>query len=76
MPSYNEFNRNQSQGFSHYVEAYAGELKNNADIKGNENELFWTDLNNNFFDMKLYAGEGNIGHMIEQIKIFKDKIFI
>ena len=57
-----------------YVEVYAGELNNNVDIKGNENELFWTDLNNNFFDMKTYVGEGNIGHMIEQIKIFKSRI--
>ena len=28
-----------------------------------------------FFDMKQFAGEGNIGHMIEQVKISADQIF-
>ena len=26
-------------------------------------------MNDNFFDMRKYAGEGNIGHIIEEIKI-------
>ena len=33
------------------------------------NKLDWIDMNDNFFDMRKYAGEGNIGHIIEEIKI-------
>ena len=32
------------------------------------NKLEWVDVNDNFFDMNKYAGEGNIGHIIEEIK--------
>lgn len=55
-----------------YVEVYVGKL-NNCDviISGDENELYWSDLNQDFFDMTLFAGEGNIGYMIEQVKVSK-----
>ena len=33
------------------------------------NKLKWVSINYNFFDMTKYAGEGNIGHIIEEIKI-------
>src|SRR5574344_1400740 len=33
------------------------------------NKLEWVPINDNFFDMSKYAGEGNIGHIIEEIKI-------
>ncbi len=55
-----------------YVEVYVGRLKNNVDLVEEVNELFWSDLNHNFFDMNIYAGEGNIGHMIEQVNLYKD----
>ncbi|MFD0716052.1 NUDIX hydrolase [Paenibacillus sp. GCM10027626] len=51
-----------------YVEVYVGKLNYNVEIAGDENELYWSDLDQNFFDMTRYAGEGNIGHMIEQVK--------
>lgn len=57
-----------------YVEVYVGKLKRDVMILGDENELYWSDLNHDFFDMTLFAGEGNIGHMIEQVKMSKDKI--
>ncbi|WP_211748559.1 NUDIX domain-containing protein [Paenibacillus sp. Marseille-Q4541] len=58
-----------------YVEVYAGQLKHDVMISGEENELYWSDLNQDFFDMSLYAGEGNIGHMIEQVNMYKELIF-
>lgn len=58
-----------------YVEVYVGKLKHDVEVSGDENELFWTDLNHDFFALDLYAGEGNIGHMIEQVNIYKDQIF-
>jgi 8-oxo-dGTP diphosphatase len=58
-----------------FVEVYAGKLKLAVDAVGEENELYWSDLNRNFFDLSLFAGEGNIGHMIEQVNMCKEKIF-
>jgi 8-oxo-dGTP diphosphatase len=50
------------------VEVYFGKLANNIEVSGDENELVWLDLNENFFDMTRFAGEGNIGHIYEIIK--------
>lgn len=59
-----------------YVEVYVGKLKNDVTLIEEKNKLFWSDLNHNFFDMSIYAGEGNIGHMIEQVNMYKDTIFL
>lgn len=53
-----------------YVEVYAGKLKHDVPVSGDENELYWSDLNQNFFDTTRFAGEGNIGHMVEQVKLY------
>jgi 8-oxo-dGTP diphosphatase len=58
-----------------YVEVYVGRLKRDISVTGDENILYWSDLDYNFFDMSLYAGEGNIGHMIEQVNNVKDRLF-
>jgi 8-oxo-dGTP diphosphatase len=58
-----------------YVEVYVGKLNGNVSVQGDENKLYWSDLNHDFFDMKSYAGEGNIGHMLEQIKMSRDTLF-
>lgn len=57
-----------------YVEVYAGKLRNIVQVSGDENELFWSDLNHNFFDMCVYAGEGNLGHILEHIKFHREDI--
>ncbi|SDX31867.1 NUDIX hydrolase [Paenibacillus sp. CF384] len=54
-----------------YVEVYAGKLKRDVEPAGDENELYWSELHHDFFDMSRYAGEGNIGHMIEQVNMSK-----
>ena len=59
-----------------YVEVYAGQLINYAELHGEENPLFWSSLDYDFFDMKEYAGEGNIGHIMEHVKLNADKIFL
>ena len=58
-----------------YVEVYVGKLNQILAVKGDENELYWSKLSRNFFDMNLFAGEGNIGHILEQVKIREDKLF-
>ncbi len=58
-----------------YVEVYVGQLLRNVEIAGDENPLFWSGLEHDFFDMSEYAGEGNIGHIMEHIKLNYDRIF-
>lgn len=51
------------------LEVYYGILKNEVQLIEEVNKLEWVSVNDNFFDMTKYAGEGNIGHIIEEIKI-------
>lgn len=58
-----------------YVEVYAGGLKQEVTLREEKNPLLWTSVSENFFDMKKFAGEGNIGHIMEHIKIHETEIF-
>lgn len=51
------------------LEVYYGILNKNVTLVEEVNKLEWADINDDFFDMSKYAGEGNIGHIIEEIKI-------
>lgn len=55
-----------------YVEVWCGRLKSEVTLTEEEHPLEWLDFKHNFFDMNKFAGEGNIGHMFEQIKQFGD----
>ena len=55
--------------FDKLLEVYYGVLNKEVDLVEEVNKLEWVDVNDNFFDMTKYAGEGNIGHIIEEIKI-------
>lgn len=57
-----------------YVEVYVGKLNKDIEVHDYENELFWSNLDENFFDVNKYAGEGNLGHIIEHIKLAKDTL--
>lgn len=57
-----------------YVEVYAGKLRQPVTVHGEENQLYWSGLDCDFFDLEEYAGEGNIGHMMEQIRAYRDQI--
>lgn len=56
------------------LEVYAGKLNKSVDLIEELNKLYWIDKNENFFDLEKYAGEGNIGHMLQQVEIYKDKV--
>lgn len=58
-----------------YVEVYVGRLREEFAVSGDENTLYWSALDENFFDLRAYAGEGNIGHMVEQVKEYRDVLF-
>ena len=53
-----------------YVEVYVGQLAKEVDLKEELHPLYWIDVNENFFDTNRFAGEGNIGHMVEQARQF------
>ena len=51
------------------LEVYYGILNNDIRLVEEVNSLEWMSIDDDFFDIKKYAGEGNIGHIIEEIKI-------
>ena len=57
-----------------YVEVYVGKLNKEITVTGDENALYWSDFEHDFFDPKLYAGEGNIGHIMMHIQMFHDRL--
>lgn len=57
------------------LEVYVGKLNKDIELIEEVNKLYWINKNENFFDLEKYAGEGNIGHMLQQVEIYKDKIF-
>ena len=58
------------------MEVWAGQLNAPAEVSGDENELEWLPLAEDFFDMKKYAGEGNIGHIFEILKLHPERYHI
>lgn len=59
-----------------YLEVYVGKFNKEISIYGDENELYWSGLSYDFFDMSKYAGEGNIGHIIENVNLYKEKLLV
>lgn len=59
--------------FNKKIEVYFGILNKEVELIEEVNKLDWVNINDNFFDMTRYAGEGNIGHIIEEIKISLNK---
>lgn len=51
-----------------HMDVYVGVLNREVILREEKNPLSWLDLEHNFFDMNTFAGEGNIGHMIEVLK--------
>ena len=50
-----------------------GMLNKNIELIEEVNKLYWISINENFFDKNKYAGESNIGHMLEQVKLYREK---
>lgn len=56
------------------VEVYVGSLSREVELEEETHPLMWLDMDENFFDLDKFAGEGNIGHMVEQVRIYGDGI--
>ena len=57
------------------LELYVGKLNKEKELVEELNKLYWIDKNENFFNDEKFAGEGNIGHMVKQVEIYKSKLF-
>lgn len=47
------------------LQVYAGKLNKQVELKEEVNKLYWINKTENFFDNNKFAGEGNIGHMLQ-----------
>lgn len=56
------------------LQAYAGRLRRELSVHGEENPLCWMPLTENFFDMTKYAGEGSIGHVMETVRRYRPEL--
>ncbi|MCI8646915.1 MAG: NUDIX domain-containing protein [Firmicutes bacterium] len=56
------------------VEVYVGSLRCDKELREETHPLLWLDMDEDFFDLDRFAGEGNIGHMVEQVRIYGDGI--
>ena len=57
-----------------YLEVYVGKLNKAVDVSGDENELYLSTLDHDFFDVTQYAGEGNIGHIMMHVKMYQEEL--
>ena len=55
------------------LEVYYGVLKHDVELVEEVNRLEWISLEENFFDMTKFAGDGNIGHIITEIMFDMEK---
>ena len=47
------------------MKVFIGRLNYDVELRKEIHELHWIDISENFYNMKRFAGEGNIGHMVE-----------
>ena len=53
---------------------YIGKLNKEVKLVEEVHKLFWVDINEDFFNMNKYAGEGNIGHMVQIYSQYPDMV--
>ena len=50
-----------------YVEVYVGVLDKEVKLIPEDHPLYWISVEEDLFDLDRFAGEGNIGHMLQQV---------
>lgn len=53
------------------LEVYTGTLREEVPAAGEENPLEWLGMDEDFFSLEKFAGEGNIGHILEHMKNYR-----
>lgn len=54
------------------MKVFIGKLYKEIKLVEEVHQLHWIDMTENFYDESRFAGEGNIGHMINIYKLHKD----
>lgn len=54
---------------------FTGRLKHDVELVKEKNKLEWLDIKENFFDLKKFAGNGNIGLIMQEILLHQDQVF-
>ncbi len=66
MMDFTYFNQNCT------VEVYVGVLERQKELRAEAHPLYWLSTEENLFDLEKFAGEGNIGHMVQQVVCYGD----
>lgn len=53
-----------------YLEIYVGILQKEIPLREEKHPLTWLSIDEDFFDQNRFAGEGNIGHMVAQVRLY------
>ncbi len=57
------------------MEVYAGRLQEEVNLREEKHPLVFLELEKeDFFSLERFAGEGNIGHMVEQVRDYGEGI--
>ena len=51
-----------------YLEFWTGRLNAPITLRAEKNPLEWISLEENFFDMSRFAGMGNLGHFLQELR--------
>lgn len=54
---------------------FVGKLSQDKELIEEKNKLVWVDLDENFFDVNKYAGNGNIGLIVSEVKKSREQLF-
>ncbi len=67
-----EENENELEAAYRELEEETGITNKEIELVEEVNKLYWINSDSNFFDSNKFAGEGNIGHLVKQAKIYID----
>ncbi len=56
-----------------YMEVYGGKLNKPVIVSGEENDLCWCSMKEDFFERGRFAGNGNVGHIISLLMDWRKK---
>lgn len=56
------------------VQVFCGRLRIPCSVSGEENPLLWVSRQENFFSLRRFAGEGNIGHIMEHVRLSEARL--
>ena len=51
-----------------------GVLEREKELRAEAHPLYWLSTEEDLFDLEKFAGEGNIGHMVQQVVCYGDGV--